>query len=123
VLLLVSDDLNVDLACYGHPQVKTPNLDKLRERGMVFERAYSQYPLCNPSRNSFLSGLYSGTSGSLSNGRHLRETAPDVVTLPQLFKANGYRIISSGKIFHHEDPGSGSALSNLRTGGILPEGK
>jgi iduronate 2-sulfatase len=123
VLFIVADDLNVDLACYGHPQVKTPNLDKLRAQGMVFDRAYSQYPLCNPSRNSFLSGLYPGTSGNLSNGRHLRETAPDVVTLPQLFKANGYRTISSGKVFHHEDPGSWSAISNLRTGGVLPEGE
>jgi iduronate 2-sulfatase len=120
VLWLVSDDLNVDLACYGHPQVKTPNLDKLRERGMVFERAYSQYPLCNPSRNSFMTGLYPGTSGCLDNGMNIREAVPDVVTLPQLFKNNGYRSITTGKLFHQKDPASWSRISNPRTGGLLP---
>ncbi len=120
VLLLVSDDLNVDLACYGHPVVKTPNIDRLRERGMVFERAYSQYPLCNPSRNSFLTGLYPGTSGCLSNNMNIRDAVPDVVTLPQLFKANGYRAITTGKIYHQKDPVSWSRISNVRTGGLLP---
>ena len=120
VLFLVSDDLNVDLACYGHPQVQTPNIDRLRERAMVFERAFAQYPLCNPSRNSFLSGLYPGSNGCLSNGANLRDTAPDVVTLPQLFKNNGYRAISTGKIYHHMDPASWSRISNERTGGLLP---
>lgn len=120
VLLIVSDDLNVDLACYGHPVVKTPNLDRLRERGMVFERAYSQYPLCNPSRNSFMTGLYPGTSGCLDNGMNIREAVPDVVTLPQLFKNNGYRSITTGKLFHQKDPLSWSRISNLRTGGLLP---
>ena len=60
VLLIVSDDMNVDLACYGHPFVKTPNIDKLRERGVVFQNAYSQYPLCNPVMNELRLGLQSG---------------------------------------------------------------
>ncbi len=123
VLLLVADDLNVDLACYGHPQVKTPNIDKLRERGMVFERAYCQYPLCNPSRNSFLTGLYPGTSGCLDNGMNIREAVPDVVTLPQFFKANGYQAVTTGKIFHQKDPRSWSKISDVRTGGLLPTDK
>lgn len=123
VLFIVSDDLNVDLACYGHPQVKTPNIDKLRERGMIFERAYAQYPLCNPSRNSFLTGLYPGTSGCLDNGMNIREAMSDVVTLPQLFKNNGYRTITTGKIFHQKDPISWTQISNVRTGGLLPTDK
>lgn len=120
VLFIVADDLNVDLACYGHPVVKTPNIDKLRERGMVFERAYSQYPLCNPSRNSFMTGLYPGTSGCLDNGMNIREAVPDVVTLLQLFKNNGYRSITPAELFHQKDPLSWSRISNLRTGGLLP---
>jgi arylsulfatase A-like enzyme len=123
VMLLVSDDLNVDLACYGHPRVRTPNLDRLRAKAMVFEHAYAQYPLCNPSRNSFLSGLYPGTTGCLDNGTPIRAAAPDVVTLPQFLMANGYAAVSSGKVYHHEDPASWSAISNLRTGGLLPMGR
>jgi iduronate 2-sulfatase len=120
VLFIVADDLNVDIACYGHPVVKTPNIDKLRLRGMVFDRAYVQYPLCNPSRNSFLTGLYPGTSGCLDNGMNIREAVPDVMTLPQLFKTNGYRTVTTGKIFHQKDPRSWTHISNVRTGGLLP---
>ncbi|VGO23570.1 sulfatase [Pontiella sulfatireligans] len=123
VLFIVADDLNVDIACYGHPIVKTPNIDKLRARGMVFDRAYSQYPLCNPSRNSFLTGLYPGTSGCLDNGMNIREAVPDVVTLPQVFRNNGYKTITTGKIFHQKDPASWTHISNVRTGGLLPTDK
>ncbi|MGB0258703.1 MAG: sulfatase, partial [Coraliomargarita sp.] len=120
VLFVVVDDLNVDLACYGHEIVQTPNLDRLRERSMVFERAYSQYPLCNPSRNSFLTGLYPGTSGNLDNGQNIREVLPEVVTLPEMFKQNGYRSITTGKVFHQKDPRSWTHISNMQTGGLLP---
>lgn len=123
VLLIVADDLNVDLACYGHSVVKTPNIDKLRARGMVFDRAYSQYPLCNPSRNSFMTGLQPGTSGCLDNGMNIRDAVPDVVTLPQVFKNNGYRAVTTGKLFHQKDPVSWSRISNVRTGGLLPTDK
>ncbi|MEM1221951.1 MAG: sulfatase [Verrucomicrobiota bacterium] len=120
VLFIVVDDLNVDIPSYGHPQVKTPHLDKLRERSMQFNKAYCQYPLCNPSRNSFLSGLYPGTSGNLNNADHIRDLIPDIVTLPQLFKLNGYRAISTGKIFHQRDPQSWSQISDMYTSGLLP---
>ena len=123
VLFIVADDLNVDVACYGHPVVKTPNIDRFRKRGMVFNKAYSQYPLCNPSRNSFLTGLYPGTSGNLDNGQNIREVVPDVVTLPQVFKNNGYRSVTTGKVFHQKDPQSWSYISNVRTGGLLPTDK
>ncbi|MEM6910249.1 MAG: sulfatase [Verrucomicrobiota bacterium] len=120
VLFIVVDDLNVDIASYGHPLVQTPHLDRLRARSLQFNRAYCQYPLCNPSRNSFLSGLYPGTSGNLNNADSLRELLPDLVTLPQLFKENGYRAISTGKVFHQRDPQSWTQISDLYTGDLLP---
>ena len=122
VIFFVVDDLNIDIGCYGHPQVQTPNLDKFRDQVMVFDQAYVQYPLCGPSRNSFLSGTYPTRNGSWHNQEHLRDTMPDVVTLPGLFKKNGYRTISSGKVFHATDPESWSGISDLRSGGILPDG-
>jgi len=121
VIFFVVDDLNIDIGCYGHPQVQTPNLDKFREQVMVFDRAYVQYPLCNPSRNSFLSGTYPTRNGSWGNRDHLRDTMPDVVTLPELFRKNGYRTISSGKVYHMTDPESWSEISDLRSGGMLPD--
>lgn len=123
VLFVMVDDLNVDMACYGHPVVQTPNIDQFRERGMIFNKAYSQYPLCNPSRNSILTGLYPGTSGNLNNGQNIREVVPDVVTLPQVFKNNGYRAVTTGKIFHQKDPLSWSHISNMRTSDLLPTDK
>jgi len=100
VLLIVSDDLRDTVGCYGNTQVKTPNLDALAARGVRFERAYAQYPVCNPSRASFLTGLRCEQTGVTDNGVLFRTRLPDIVTLPQLLRQNGWHAASFGKIFH-----------------------
>jgi arylsulfatase A-like enzyme len=100
VLFIISDDLRPTLGCYGNPIVKTPNIDAIAARGTRFTRAYAQFPLCNPSRSSLLSGRFPTRSGVMDNNSYFRKTHPDVVTLPQYFKNQGYASLRTGKIFH-----------------------
>lgn len=101
VLFVSVDDLRPELKSYGHPVVKSPNFDKLASEGMQFNRAYCQLALCNPSRASLLSGRRPETLGIYDLATFLRDgNVKDIVTLPELFKNNGYTSLRFGKIFH-----------------------
>lgn len=103
VLFIAVDDYNDWVGTLGtHPQVKTPNIDRLAARGTLFTNAHTQAPLCNPSRTSLLTGLRPSTTGiyGLAPGHRAVEATRDVVTLPQYFAQHGYRTLSAGKIFH-----------------------
>jgi len=104
VLFLICDDLNCDLGCYGHPLVKSPNIDRLAARGVRFEHAYCQYPLCGPTRAAFMTGMYPDQTLIRRNAIRIRERLPDVMTMSQLFRRNGYTAARVGKIYHYNVP-------------------
>jgi arylsulfatase A-like enzyme len=106
VLFMIADDLNNYLGCYGDPRAKTPNIDKLAARGVKFERAYCAFPLCGPSRNSMLTGLYPNSTGILSNAQVFRQTIPSQLSLPQAFRLQGYFAARIGKLYHYNVPTS-----------------
>ena len=106
VLFLIADDLNCDLGSYNHPQVISPSIDKLASKGVLFENAHNQYPLCGPSRASFMTGMYSDQTKITGNNVLLRTTVPDVITMGQRFRQQGYRSIRIGKIYHYDNPSS-----------------
>jgi len=107
VLFIAIDDLRPELGCYGKP-VKSPHIDRLARQGMLFERAYVQVALCMPSRASMLTGRRPDTTGVVDFSVRFRSVLPDVVTLPQHFKNNGYHAAAFGKIFHNDDKASWS---------------
>jgi iduronate 2-sulfatase len=106
ILFIISDDLNNLLGCYGDPLAKTPNLDKLAARGVRFDAAYCTYPLCGPSRNSFLTGLYPNSTGILTNGQLFRQTIPAQLSMSQTFRQQGYFAARIGKLYHYNVPNS-----------------
>lgn len=104
VLFIAVDDLRPNLGCYGDENAITPNIDRLASRGVVFDRAYCQQAVCNPSRASLMTGMRPDALRVWDLQTHFRDTTPDVVTLSEHFKNNGYRAECIGKIYH--DPRS-----------------
>ena len=104
VLFIVSDDLNCDIGAYGNTQVITPNIDKLAQRGVLFGNAHNQYPLCGPSRASFMTGLYPDQTKIKKLRLYLRQAIPKVTTMGQQFKKENYHSVRVGKIFHYHNP-------------------
>ncbi|HEY1661019.1 MAG TPA: sulfatase [Verrucomicrobiae bacterium] len=101
VLFLMADDCRVELGCYRSMfGAKTPNLDALAQSGVQFDRNYCQFPLCNPSRASLLTGRNPTKTSVLGNRTDFRTAHPDWTSLPQLFRQNGYVSVRAGKIFH-----------------------
>lgn len=123
VLLIISDDMRTELGCYASTLAKTPNIDKLAATGVRFEKAYCQYPLCNPSRVSMLTGRHPGTTGVLGNRTWFGDKHPDFISLPKHFKNNGYTSVRVGKIFHDgiDDTEAWSINGQTRTlAGVAP---
>lgn len=100
VLFIAIDDLKPILGCYGDKYVVSPNLDKFAENGMIFTHNYCQQAVCSPSRTSLLTGLRPDSTKIYDLETHFRKTVPNVTTLPQIFKNNGYHSIGISKIYH-----------------------
>lgn len=102
VLIFLVDDLRADLGTYGHEHVVSPNIDKLAAQGVKFTKAYAQQAICGPSRVSILTGMRPETTGlyTIFKAGKLRPNQPNIVSMPQLFKRNGYKTISIGKVYH-----------------------
>jgi arylsulfatase A-like enzyme len=118
VLFLMSDDMRVELGCYGSMfHAKTPNLDALARSGVRFDRNFCQFPLCNPSRASLFTGRNPTKTSVLGNRTNFRVAHPDWITLPQWFKENGYATMRAGKIFHGgiDDPKAWNSVSGWTT--------
>lgn len=101
VLFIIADDLTRSLGCYGHPTVKSPNVDRLAALGIRFDRTYCQYPVCSPSRVSFLSGRRPEHTGMYGNeGASRTPLLKDAVFMPEYFRQQGYFTARVGKVFH-----------------------
>lgn len=104
ILFIAVDDLRPQLGCYGDRVVISPHIDSLAERGMIFERAYCQVAICNPSRASLMTGLRPDSVRVWDLRVHFRETLPEAVTLPQHLRRHGYHAVGMGKIYHNPFP-------------------
>jgi len=117
VLFVIVEDLKNIMGCYGNPLLQTPNIDRLAQMGLKFDRAYCQYPVCNPSRSSFMTGLRVDTVGIYENVTPWTKNIGHVMTMPRLFKDNGYHTIRLNKIFHgtehHDDPEGWSEMYDI----------
>ena len=103
ILLLYIDDLRPELFSYGYSKIKSPNINLLAEKGIQFNNAYCNVPVCGASRASMLTGMLPTKNRFLDYNTFVEKETPEAVTIPQLFKKNGYTTISNGKIYHHLD--------------------
>ncbi len=103
VLLFYVDDLRPELASYGAAHIQSPHIDALAEKGVKFTNAYCNVPVCGASRASMLTGMLPTKNRFLDYKTFVERETPEAITLPQLFKNNGYTTISNGKIYHHLD--------------------
>jgi len=101
LLFVIIDDLRPLIGCYGDATAVTPNLDALAADGMVFEHAYAQYPICGPSRGSFMSGMRPDTTGLMTNNKPFHDVLPNALTINRYFKQNGYEVFGAGKVYHN----------------------
>ncbi|MEM9367112.1 MAG: sulfatase-like hydrolase/transferase [Planctomycetota bacterium] len=102
VLMIVVDDMNDWVGCLGgHPDVQTPNIDRLAARGTLFSNAHCAAPVCNASRVATLTGRRPGSTGIYDNSARWHEVLPSIISIPQHFKANGYHVVGGGKVYHH----------------------
>ena len=127
VLFISVDDLNDWLGCMnGHPNTKTPNIDKLAAQGILFSNAHCQAPLCGPSRASLMTGLRPSTTGiyGMIDDNKIKadnETTEDIILLPEYFKNHGYHTMGIGKLFHHHAPDGLFDESGGRNPGFGPK--
>jgi len=112
VLFVVCDDLNTHVSTSGYEPILTPNLAGFAKESITFNRAFCQYPVCGPSRASFLSGLYPQASRVLNNTLDIRTTRPGTISMPQFFKENGYWTAGVGKVFHNAKSDHGEIAWN-----------
>ncbi len=104
VLLIAVDDLNDWIGVLGgHPQAKTPNMDRLAKRGVLFSNAHCQSPVCNPSRASLMTSLYPSTSGIYFLNPDIKESpvSSENIVMPKRFEQEGYNVFGAGKLFHN----------------------
>ncbi len=101
ILFIAIDDLRPELGCYGAPQIKSPNIDKLASEGVVFKRAYCNVPVSGASRSSLLTGILPTKTRFVDYQAHAEDDVPNAKTLPQVFKEAGYTTLSNGKVFHY----------------------
>jgi len=122
VLFIAVDDLRPELGCYGQKHIISPNIDRLAARGLLFERTYCQQAVCAPSRASIMSGVRPDTSKIYDLNTPLRTAIPNVLSLPQHFKNNGYETVSIGKIYHHPKDDLLAWTAEPSRAGTFPEG-
>jgi len=118
ILFIPVDDLRTELGCYGNTSIRTPNIDRLASSGVTFMRTYCQQAVCNPSRASLLTGLRPDSIQVWDLQTGFRNNVPDVITLPQFFKQNGYTVLGLGKTFHNNIPDTVSWTEKLHIDGF-----